>query len=116
MKYKQVIVVRKDLKMGKGKMAVQAGHASIGAYLLAVKKTPKIAKAWINEGMKKVVVYVDSKKELFDLKEAIPTKIPKFVVSDAGLTQLKPGTVTAIGIGPVSDEDIDEYTEHLKLI
>jgi len=116
MKYKQMIVVRKDLKMGKGKMAVQASHASIGAYMLAHKKTAETTKAWVNEGMKKVVVYVNSRKELFDLKEEIPKKIPMFVVSDAGLTQLKPGTVTAMGIGPAENEDLDKYTNHLKLM
>jgi len=116
MDYKQVIAVRKDLKMGKGKLAVQVAHASVGAYMRALKKTPSIAKSWVGEGMKKVVVFVDSRKELFNLKEKIPATIPKFVVSDAGLTQLKPGTTTCIGIGPVLEEDIEKYTGNLKLI
>ena len=116
MEYKQVIAIRKDLKMGKGKVGVQVAHASIGAYMQARKKTPTNAKAWVNEGMKKVVVYVNSRKELFDLKEILPSKIPKFVVADAGLTQLKPGTVTAIGIGPAQEEELGQYTDDLKLV
>ena len=80
MGYKQVIVVRKDLKMTKGKMAVQVAHASIGTYKLTLKKEPETAKKWMDQGMKKVTVYAENQKELFMLKEQVKKKIPLFVV------------------------------------
>ena len=111
---KQVIVIRKDLKMGLGKTIAQACHASLGA----VKKVEKsILEKWEEEGAKKVVVKVSSLEELLELYEkAKKSKLPCFLVKDAGLTQLEPGTVTALAIGPAEDEKIDEITGHLKLL
>ena len=111
---KQVIVVRTDLKMGKGKLAVQVAHASIASFL----KAGFFAKRkWLREGMKKVVVKVGSEKELMEIyRKAEKTNLPCELIRDAGHTQLKPGTVTAIGIGPADDEKIDKITGDLKLL
>jgi len=112
--YKQVIVLRKDLKMGLGKSIVQACHASLGAYKRA---KPTARKLWEREGAKKVVVKIDSLEELLKLYEkARNLKLPCFLVKDAGLTQLPPGTITALGIGPASEEKIDKVTGTLKLL
>jgi len=110
---KQVIVVRKDLEMGKGKLATEVAHASFGAARVADEK---IVKKW--EGFaKKVVLKVESQKELKDIyKEAKKGKLPCFLVKDAGLTQLKSGTVTAVGIGPAEEKKIDKITGKLKLL
>jgi PTH2 family peptidyl-tRNA hydrolase len=116
MNFKQVIVVRKDLKLAKGKLAAQASHASLGAFQKTQKTSPIDAKMWESEGGKKVIVYVADEKELFALKEKIPDDIATFVVRDAGLTQLEPGTVTCLGIGPAEDAKIDKYTKDLKLV
>ncbi len=62
--YKQAIVVRADLKMGKGKLAAQASHASLAAYNLVRKKYPEIAERWLNEGQKKIVLKVKDESEL----------------------------------------------------
>ena len=105
------------MKMGKGKMAVQASHASIGAYVLCRKKTPETVKAWVNEGMKKVVVKVNSQDEILAVKkEADKQKITTALIKDAGRTEIKAGTITALGIGPEKEEKIDKVTGKLKLL
>lgn len=111
---KQIIVVRNDLEMSVGKKCAQCCHASIGSY----EKTPEaIIKAWRGEGQKKVVLEVDSKKELKQLyKKAKELKLSYFLVKDAGLTELEPGTVTALGIGPDKEEKINKVTGSVKLL
>lgn len=112
-KLKQVILVRTDLKMGKGKIATQACHASVGAMRLADEK---IIRTW-NEFAKKVVLKVKDEKELNDIyKKVKREKIPCFLVKDAGLTQLEPRTITALGIGPVEEKKINKITGKLKLL
>ena len=111
---KQVIVVRKDLKMGRGKLAAQVAHASIEAYK---KADPDDVAEWESEGMKKVVVCVNGIKEFMDLMEKVKeSKLPYSMIRDAGKTQLSPGTVTTIGIGPAEESKIDRFTKHLKLL
>ncbi len=112
---KQIIVVRKDLRMTKGKMSAQVGHAATGAYKRALKKFPDKVKKWESEGEKKVIVYVADDKELYEIKERI-NDIPKFIVIDAGRTHLDPGTTTCMGIGPWDDDILDRYTGELKLV
>lgn len=114
MGYKQAIIVRNDLELGKGKLATQVAHASVGAMEHANKA---VVKKWGNEGAKKVVLKVESLGKLKELhKRAEAAKLPCFVVRDAGLTQLEPGTITCIGIGPAQERDIDKITSELKLL
>ncbi len=113
---KQVIIVRKDLKMGKGKLAAQVAHASVISYLEAVKADEQVTKQWLNSGQKKIVVEVDDEASLEKLYKAFRYKgFPCSMVNDAGLTQLPPGTTTAVGVGPVPSKDIDPLTSKLKL-
>lgn len=113
---KQVILVRTDLDMGKGKMAAQACHASIGAYRKAAKHTPTIAKAWERAGEAKIVVRVKSEAEMIEFKGwADAEKLPSYMVQDAGRTQLEPGTKTALAIGPADAEKL-KPTEKLRLL
>ena len=112
--YKKVIVVRKDLKMDKGKIAAQVAHASLESYK---KADPKDVIHWEAEGMKKVVLAAKDIKELFRIKERIKeARLPYAVIRDAGKTQIKPGEVTAMGIGPAEEEKIDKITDKLKLL
>ncbi|MBS3060035.1 MAG: peptidyl-tRNA hydrolase Pth2 [DPANN group archaeon] len=113
---KQMIVVRKDLKMTRGKMSAQVAHASLEAFLKTQKQHPDKAKKWRANGMKKIVLEIDSKEALLALKADIGSKIPTALITDAGHTQLEPGTITCLGIGPFDEEEIDKYTGHLKLI
>jgi len=111
--YKQVLVVRKDLKMGIGKIAAHCSHASLDAAFLADEK---VLNDWRKEGAKKIVVKVNSLKEIQELgKKLKKEKIIHVLIKDAGLTQLKKGTVTVLGIGPEKEKKIDKITGKLKL-
>jgi len=80
-------------------------------------KEPDAFDKWMKTGMKKVVLKVMSEKELMELKKkAGSNKITTAVINDAGLTQLSPGTTTAIGIGPDTEERIDSVVKELKLL
>ncbi|HIH61535.1 MAG TPA: aminoacyl-tRNA hydrolase [Methanobacteriales archaeon] len=111
---KQAIIIRADLKMGKGKLAAQACHASIESYK---RTTQDKVKKWENEGSKKIILKVKNLEELMEIYKTLKkTKISHYLVRDAGHTQLPPGTITALGIGPDDDEKIDKITKHLKLL
>ncbi|MBT4955222.1 MAG: peptidyl-tRNA hydrolase [Nitrosopumilus sp.] len=113
---KQVIVVRTDLGMGKGKIAAQVGHACV----LGAEHVRKSQPEWWSEwwgGQEKVVVKVSGIKELQEIKRhAIDLNLPWSEVSDAGHTQLAPGTTTCISIGPAPENLIDKITGDLKLL
>lgn len=116
-KYKQVIAVRTDLKMGKGKLAVQVSHAAVSATEEARKKHSEWWQAWLEEGQCKVAVKVKSLAELLHLeKEAIHMKLPHCLITDRGLTQLPPSTVTCLGIGPAPSIQVDKITGKLPLL
>ena len=114
--YKQVIVVRSDLKLSKGKLAAQVAHASLGAYRKALETNPNSVQEWENIGEKKVVLKVEGLKELEELKQkAAQAKLRLVLISDAGRTELPAGTTTVLGIGPAKEKDIDKITGHLKM-
>ena len=114
---KQLIVIRSDLKMGKGKIASQAAHASLLAYLDTCSKNPMLAKRWLEIGMPKIVLKVSSLDELLDIYKKLKSSlIVAVLIQDAGKTQLDPNTVTALGIGPDEATKLDKFTKHLKLL
>ena len=103
--------------MSVGKIAVQACHASLEASEEARASDPEMWKKWRKEGAKKVILKVGSLKELLQLKEkAERLGLPCKLIADRGLTELKPGTVTTLGVGPACSEEIDEVTGHLPLL
>ncbi|MDR3291901.1 MAG: peptidyl-tRNA hydrolase Pth2 [Methanobrevibacter sp.] len=111
---KQIIIVRRDLKMSKGKTAAQSCHACLGSYKKADKE--KIRK-WENNGQAKIVLRVDNLEELLEVqKSAILNKLPNYLVVDQGRTELPPSTITCLGIGPDEDLIIDKITKDLKLL
>jgi len=114
---KQVIVVRKDLKMGTGKIAAQVGHACVLGAEHVRKSHPQWYKDWEMAGQEKVVVKVANLDELEKIKKhVISLDLPWSEVTDAGHTQIAPGTVTCISIGPAPEEKIDKVTKDLKLL
>lgn len=114
---KQVLVLRKDLKMGVGKLVVQACHASLEASEEARRKNPELWTRWREEGAKKVAVRVSSLEELEELeKKCRSYRLPVALIIDRGLTQLPPNTPTALGIGPATEADVDKVTGGLKLL
>jgi PTH2 family peptidyl-tRNA hydrolase len=131
---KQVIVVRKDLNMRKGKLAAQCCHASMLSLLsrmdvleseldvgatwsfFVVDGSP--LHKWLTGSFKKIVVSVDSLEELHKIEAAAFDRgIPTYVIKDSGLTEFHGvPTITAMAVGPDYSVDIDEITGHLKLL
>lgn len=115
--HKMVVAVRKDLKISPGKMAAQVGHACVNLALMERNQKRREFRAWLEEGQKKVVVKVGSLKELYALKEQAEDRgLPTSVIQDAGLTEVEPGTVTCLGIGPAASKDVDPVTGSLPLL
>lgn len=115
--YKQVIVIRADLKMSRGKMAAQAGHAAVSAAEEARKRHPEWWSAWMEEGQCKIAVKARSEQELLELeKKAKELRLPSALISDRGLTELPPGTITCLGIGPAPSHQMDKITGKLNLL
>lgn len=115
-KYKQIIVLRVDLKMSKGKIAAQAGHAAVSAAEEARKRCPQWWRAWLDEGQCKIAVRAESEQELLDLeRKANELGLPSALIADRGLTELPPGTLTCLGIGPAPSDQVDKITGDLNL-
>ncbi|MBI2148601.1 peptidyl-tRNA hydrolase [Candidatus Woesearchaeota archaeon] len=111
---KQVILVRMDLKLPKGKLASQCAHAAVECVLRSDKD--KVSK-WRKEGMAKIVVKVNDLKELQKYNQlAKDSGLTAALITDAGRTTIEPGTVTCLCIGPDDDEKIDNITKDLKLL
>lgn len=112
--YKQVILLRQDLKLPKGKACAQVAHASVDAVL---KSEKELIKAWKVEGMAKIVLKVQSEKELVHyFQQAKEKGLIVSLITDAGRTVVAPGTKTCLGIGPDEEEKIDSLTKRLSLL
>jgi PTH2 family peptidyl-tRNA hydrolase len=132
MDIKMVIVVRKDLKMKKGKIAAQASHAALKVFFdrgetdftdavdncpaMVIRLTPEM-KAWAEGIFKKICVSVKSEEELLELYEKAKAEdIPCSLVTDAGHTVFNGvPTNTCIAIGPGDPEKVKALTGHLPL-
>lgn len=111
---KQVIIIRKDLKMRRGKEIAQGAHAAIGAYLLT---SPEAILAWVRHGTTKICVTVESEEELEQtIAKAREAGLPCYLVTDSGRTEFKgQPTKTAGAIGPATVAELRPITGHLKL-
>ena len=111
---KQVILVRKDLQLPKGKLAAQAAHASVEAVL---KSDQKLVQVWSKQGMPKIVLKVEDEKQLLEyFQKAKDAKLVASLIIDAGHTVVSPGTKTCVGIGPDETKKIDAITKSLPLL
>jgi len=114
--YKQAVILRYDLKMSCGKASAQACHAAVSATEKTRKAHPSWWREWMVEGQRKIVLRVDSEAELREIeRQAENMKISAVLISDMGLTELPPGTVTALGIGPAPANLLDKITGNLPL-
>ena len=103
--------------MGAGKIAAQVGHACVLGAERVLELHPDWYNEWVRSGQEKVVVKVSSLKQLEQVKRhAISLGLPWSEVTDAGHTQISPGTVTCISIGPAPEITIDKVTKDLKLL
>jgi PTH2 family peptidyl-tRNA hydrolase len=126
MEHKQVIVLRKDLNMRKGKLVAQGAHASMGAILSLCKQDgDKLVlemddrtKPWLTGRFKKICVYVNSEQELLDIyNQAKELGLITSLIKDAGLTEFNGvATLTAVAVGPDREDRVDAVTKSLPLM
>ena len=117
LEHKLVIVVRDDLRMSGGKLAVQVAHAAVSCALDAKSRKSKWFAEWYREGQRKVVLRVTDLEELTALEHrAARAGLPRALIADAGLTELPPGTTTCLGIGPAPEDLLDPLTGSLPLV
>ena len=115
--YKQALVTRVDLKIGRGKIAVQCAHAAVSAAEEARIRFPDWWKSWLDEGQCKIALKVADLPSILRLeREARLRRLPFHVVRDRGLTQVPPDTVTCIGIGPAPSNLLNVLTGDLPLL
>jgi peptidyl-tRNA hydrolase, PTH2 family len=117
MDFKQVIIVRRDINMGTGKIAAQVAHAAV----MGAEKVKALRRNWFSSwfaaGQAKVVLKVKNIEELMEVrKQAEELFLPVVQVQDSGLTQIPSGTITCVGIGPAPSELVDKVTLGLKLL
>jgi peptidyl-tRNA hydrolase, PTH2 family len=115
--YKQALIIRLDLKIGRGKIAVQCAHAAVSAADEARARFPEWWKHWMREGQAKIALKVPDLEGILTLeKQARANGLPYYVVEDRGLTQVPPGTITCLGIGPAPSHLLDCLTGELPLL
>lgn len=114
--FKMVLVVRNDLKMGKGKIAAQCSHATLGLYKKLHNRAPKALNRWEMCGQVKVVVKIEREEDMLLLQErAKSLNIPTHITIDAGRTQIAPNSRTVMAVlGPA--DLVDDITGGLKLL
>ncbi len=111
---KQVIVIRRNLRLSKGKLAAQVAHASLEAFR---KANPRLAGEWESGGSKKVVLRVENTREMLEImRKAKADGLPVALIRDAGHTEVPAGTITALGIGPDRETKINKITGNLKML
>ena len=128
MSVKQVIVVRKDIDMPKGKLAAQVSHASMGAMLQLMRsddgnayhfdvKENCGASKWLNGSFTKIVLYCDSLEEMLEIHDkAKENNLNACLIEDEGRTVFNEPTYTCLGLGPDFNEKFDGITSHLKMV
>jgi PTH2 family peptidyl-tRNA hydrolase len=114
---KLTLCINMELKMGKGKIAAQCGHATLGAYKLARKYAPTALQVWEQSGQAKVCLKVDQELDIYEiLAKAKSIGLVCYIVEDAGRTQIAAGSRTVLALGPGPVHMIDQITKHLKLL
>ena len=112
-----VLVTRADLKLSKGKLAAQCGHAVMECALRAKKESPRSLDRYRREGARKIVCKVPDEESLRKiLAHAKKAGLVCYLVKDAGHTEIPPGTVTVVGVGPGPRSEIDKITGDLQLV
>jgi peptidyl-tRNA hydrolase, PTH2 family len=110
----QYIVINNEIKMDCGKKCSQTAHAAVS---VIDKVDNKTLSEWKNTGMKKIVLKINSTKELIKkFQEVKDAKLPAILISDAGKTQIPAGSKTAFACGPIDEKDGKKHFSELKLL
>ncbi|RKP33610.1 peptidyl-tRNA hydrolase, partial [Dimargaris cristalligena] len=111
------LLVRNDLRMGKGKIAAQCSHATLGCYQRALKMAPANVLRWSRSGQTKVAVKVEDEETMLALEaQARAAGLVTYIVADAGRTQIAAGSLTVLAIGPAPKHVLNDLVGHLKLL
>lgn len=118
--HKMIFVVNMDLNMGRGKQCAQVAHAALGLYIQVQESNNDNDKLqmyqWISMGQKKIVVKANNLQQLLQLQEAAnQARLPNLIISDAGCTQIAPGSKTVLSIFG-KNEELDKITGSLRLL
>lgn len=120
---KQVIVVRHELNMRKGKLAAQVAHASMEFIREQLLETGGVDLSqeewdWLAGDHKKIVVSVTGLSTLELLEQRAREQLIHHVhmITDLGLTEFKVPTITCLCLGPDKDEKIDHITRACPLL
>jgi PTH2 family peptidyl-tRNA hydrolase len=110
-----VLIARKDLKLSAGKLAVQCSHAATSCALAANKSEKRLLERWKNDGARKICLQINDLISLQKLAgQAQAANLITHIVKDAGHTEIPPGTITVLGIGPGPRRSIDALVQDLK--
>lgn len=116
------LIVRQDLKMGKGKAAAQCSHATLALYKKmsnaeSVAYNPQMLRRWEwGNGQAKITLQVPTQEDMDMLyAQAMERGVNCHIVHDAGRTQIQAGSATVLGLGPAPKPVLDSITLHLKL-
>ena len=114
---KMVFVTNSALKMGKGKIAAQVGHAAVSSTLKSGEKTPDLLEFWLATGQKKICVKGSDAEHLLQLENYCKEiGITTVKIHDAGHTQIPKGSLTVLSLGPDTESNLNRITGELKLL
>lgn len=109
------LIVRHDLGLSTGKIAVQCSHAAVACTIAAKKSHARLMERWRQAGARKICLKIDNLNELQRLAgQAQSAGLITNLVKDAGHTEVEPGTITVLGIGPGPRRSIDALVGELK--
>ncbi|AOG03357.1 peptidyl-tRNA hydrolase PTH2 family protein (plasmid) [Bosea sp. RAC05] len=114
---KMWLAVRTDLPLSRGKLAVQAMHAAGWLHLVVARDNPQLLERYLADAMPKISVRVDTAAALDRVEaEAKQAGIPCFVVTDAGRSEVEPGTRTVCLFGPAYRDDLPAFLKRLQTL
>lgn len=109
------LIVRKELQLSSGKIAVQCAHAAVSCALIAKKNEVRIMERWQANGARKICLEVEDLASIKSIMaRAKSAGIITHLVKDAGNTEVAAGTITVLGIGPGPRNSIDALVSDLK--
>ena len=114
MELAQYIIMNTSIGMEKGKLVAQGAHAAVS---VLDKVDQAVLADWKNGGMKKIVLKINSTKDLIEkFQEVKDAGLPAALITDAGRTQIPAGSKTAFACGPIEESEAEKYFSELKLL